>query len=153
MSDTRQALVDRANELNIEFAPNVGEKKLAELIREAENPGSTTAPKKAKKTRRQQIAEFKEKAYKTSIVTITNRDPRETSTATTAPLSVENDYFGIAKNVPLDIPVELEQCLIDQAEQCQIPHHKLEVVEGKETGNKVTVLASRYTVSYAKAES
>lgn len=102
--------------------------------------------------RRQLVAEMKRKAMKTRVVTITNRDPRDNMHTTTAHLSVENQYFGVSKIVPLDVPVELEECLITSAETAMIPIHRDEIINGRRTGNKVTGRAKRYTVSYAKAD-
>jgi len=87
---------------------------------------------------------------KTRIVTITNKDNRDNDFTTTASLSFENQFFGLAKNVPLDVPVELEQALIDIAESTIITHHKDEIVDGKRTGNKVPVSVKKYVVSYGK---
>lgn len=100
--------------------------------------------------KREKIAAMKRAAMKTQIVTITNKDNRENDVATTAFLSFENQHFGMAKNVPLDIPVQLEQALIDIAERCLITMHKDEVVNGKRTGNKVPVSVKKYVVSYSR---
>jgi len=100
--------------------------------------------------KRMKIAASKKEAFKTSIVTITSKDNRENEVTTTAFLSVENQHFSIAKSVPLDIPVQLEKCLIENARQCKIPMHKDEIVEGKRTGNKVTVMVNKYVISYSQ---
>lgn len=100
--------------------------------------------------KREKIAAMKRAAMKTQIVTITNKDNRENDVATTAFLSFENQHFGMAKNVPLDIPVQLEQALIDIAERCLITMHKDEVVNGNRTGNKVPVSVKKYVVSYSR---
>ena len=86
------------------------------------------------------------------MVTITNKDPRDNNFTTTASLSFENQYFSIAKNVPLDVKVELEQALIDIAESVIITLHKDEIVGGKRTGNKVPVRTKKYVVSYAEKQ-
>lgn len=168
-NEERQALIDKANELGLEFAKNISTAKLAAMVAESEGPAvkaeeieeevvaevksapSKAAPATTKaQQRRQFIAKRKAEALKTRVVTITNKDNRDNDFTTTAPLSFENQYFGVAKNVPLDVPVELEQALIDIAESTMITHHKDEVVNGKRTGNKIAVSAKKYVVSYAR---
>lgn len=91
--------------------------------------------------------ELKEKALKTKVVRITNNDKRDNSVTNTVYLSAENQYWGISKIVPLDEPVELEQCLINCAKNIEIMNHVDEVVEGKRTGNKVFRMVKKYSVS------
>lgn len=95
------------------------------------------------------IRERKQEAMKTRIVTITNRDNRENDHTTTAYLGFENQHFSLSKVVPLDVPVELEQCLIDVAKSCTITLHKAEMKDGKRTGNHIPVTVSKYTISYS----
>ncbi len=166
-NEERSVLVEQANELGLEFAKNISTKKLAEMIQEAQGPavkpeeeliveapatasypGTRTLTKQ--QLRRKKISERKAAAMKTRIVTITNKDNRDNDFTTTASLSFENQFFGLAKNVPLDVPVELEQALIDIAESTIITHHKDEIVDGKRTGNKVPVSVKKYVVSYGK---
>lgn len=101
---------------------------------------------------RQKIAEAKKKAFKTRIVTLTNKDNRENDIMTTANLSFENQHFGLSKIVPLDVPVELEQALIDIAESTRITLHKDEIVDGKRTGNKIPVSVKKFAVSYSSQQ-
>jgi hypothetical protein len=84
------------------------------------------------------------------VVTLTNKDARENDVVTTAYLSVQNQYFAVARNVPLDIPVELEICLIKLAENAMITLHRDEIdSNGRRTGNKVTARVKKYAVSYS----
>lgn len=94
------------------------------------------------------IAEMKKKALKKRIVTVSSNDKRDSEYTTTAYLSVSNQYMDIAKLVPLDIPVELEQCLISVAKTATITLHKDEIRDGRRTGNKVAVSVRKYNVSY-----
>ena len=163
-NEERSTLVDQANELGLEFAKNTSTKKLSEMIKDAQGPAvkleesetSTNVLQSKQKVlskeqiRRKKISERKAAAFKTRIVTITNKDNRDNDFTTTAQLSFENQFFGLAKNVPLDVPVELEQALIDIAESTVITHHKDEVVDGKRTGNKIPVSVKKYVVSYSK---
>jgi hypothetical protein len=153
---SREELVNQANELGLEFAPNVGNTKLSALIDNALNASSPriqAQPKPVKVlTKRQKIMALKAAAFKTRIVTITNKDARESDVVTTAHLSFENSYFGLAKNVPLDMPVELEVSLIKIAKKAQMTLHKSEIKNGKPTGNKVPVRVDKYAVSYEDNE-
>ena len=169
----RTDLIEKAKDLNLDFAGNISTAKLTIMVNEASGPAVKAEEKEEDETesavvaktkpeagnvkvisadlkRRQFIAKRKAIAMKTRVVTITNKDNRENDVTTTAPLSFENQHFGIAKNVPLDMPVELEQALIDIAESTCITHHKDEIVNGKRTGNKVPVQVKKYVVSYAK---
>lgn len=184
-SEERKALIEEANELGLEFAKNISDKKLASMIREEkgepepvdeeapEGPAvksdeelasegiptppevpptvKAVAPGKPK-SRKALIAERRRKAMELSVVTITNRDKRDNEVVTTAHLSVENQFFSISKIVPLDVAVELEACLIKNAETIMIPIHVDEIVNGRRTGNKITKHAKKYTVSYAKKQ-
>ncbi len=170
----RTELLAKADELKLNYAKNISTLKLEELVIEAMEKGTNppsvdesefAAPKedlpavpKAEsrlstlELRRKAIQTAKEKALTTHIVTVTNRDNRENDFMTTAYLSFENQYFGLSKLVPLDVPIELEQALIDVAESALIPLHKDEIVAGKRTGNKVTVRVKKFAISYSKQE-
>ena len=175
MSDaTREELEELANELNIVFDDSFSDDKLNSLVEESMNTKedvadpvvtapapATTKPKTRGKAKplakpstkleklRQNIAKAKKEAFATKIVTITNKDNRENSVVTTAPLSFENEHFGLAKNVPLDVPVELERALIEIAESTMMTQHKDEVKGNVRTGNKVAVRVKKYVVSYS----
>lgn len=93
-------------------------------------------------------AELKRKALAKRVVTITNNDKRDNHMTQTCYLGVDNQYFGVSRIVPLDTPVELEQCLIDNAKSLQIALHVDEVIDGKRTGNRQLRMVKRYGVSY-----
>lgn len=101
-------------------------------------------------SRRKYVKEQKKIAFKKQVVTLTNKDPRDNNVTTTAYLSFENQYFGIARLVPLDIPVELEVSLIKIASSCIMTLHKDEIIDGKRTGNKVPVRVKKYAISYSQ---
>jgi len=158
MSD-RESLVAEANELGLEFQANIPTKKLQSKVDEANGVVSVSAPEVATSpvqavpkvlTKRQKIRAHQEAAFKTRVVTITNKDPRDSAVANTAHLSFENNHFGLAKNVPLDIPIELEVALIKIAASALMPLHKREYVDGKDTGNMVTVRVKKYAISYGE---
>ena len=183
MNDERQELLEKANELGLEFPSNVKTEKLKGMIAEVENPEQKPSEedkktseepkteeekvigikrnkskqieklkkkKRSELTKREKIAIAKHDATRTRVVTITNRDNRENDFTTTVRLSFENQYFGLSRIVPLDIPVELEEALIKVAESTLIPMHKAEEINGKRTGNQVTVQVKKFAISYGK---
>jgi len=77
------------------------------------------------------------------VVTITNNDKRENAHATMAFLSAG----VIQRQVPLDIPVEIERCLIKVAQDLTITSHIDEVINGVRTGNKTPIVVKKYGVS------
>jgi predicted RNA binding protein with dsRBD fold (UPF0201 family) len=100
--------------------------------------------------RRKKVADARKKAFKTTVVTITNKDNRENDYMTAAYLSFENQHFGLSKQVPLDVPVEVENSLIAIAERATMTLHKAEIINGKHTGNKTAVTVKKFAVSYGK---
>jgi hypothetical protein len=164
-NEERQALLDEANALGLEFPSNIPSAKLEAMIAESQGPAvkeeeedapaeeATPAPKvtpkNARHARRLQIKNAKDAAMKTRVVTITNKDKRENEVMTTVHLSCENQHFGVSKIVPLDIAVEVEQCLIDIAEGTMMTLHKDEIKNGQRTGNKVAVPTKKFIVSYS----
>ena len=174
MSDKtyRKNLIEEANELGLEFPSNIKSTKLQGMVdakqgesvgvkppvedkveippvvEEVKPPITRTPAQHRHLKNRQAIAVKKKNAFKTKIVTITNRDTRDAEFTTTASLSFENNYFGLAKNVPLDVPVELEIALIKIAERTLMTIHKDEIKDGKRTGNKEAFTVKKYAVSY-----
>lgn len=110
-------------------------------------PGSKAVLSKEQKTRNM-VAKAKAKAMRKRVVTITSNDKRDNDVTTTTYLGFENQYFGISKLVPLDVPLELELCLIDVAKTTFITLHKDEIIDGKRTGNKVPVPVRKLNVSF-----
>ncbi len=173
MSTEREDLLNEANNLHLEFHSNVKSSKLKEMIAEANGPAikedlddkSVTPPipktskvvkskdangLRLRLTPRQRVQVSKARALKLHVVTITNKDNRENDHMTTVSLGFENQHFGISRNVPLDIPVEIEAALIDIAESTMMTLHKDEIIDGKRTGNKVPVSVKKFAVSYGK---
>ena len=151
----REDVVAVAKELGLEFPSNIPTDKLAEKIIEAggtlpENKDEQKPIESARpKTLREIVAEARKQAFTTRVVTITNKDSRESDVATAAYLSCQNEYFELSKAVPLDVAVELEQCLIDVALSTNITLHRSESVNGRDTGNKIPVSVKKYTISFA----
>lgn len=94
------------------------------------------------------IASVKKEAFKTRVVTITSNDKRDNDVTNAVMLTCENQFFSLSKVVPLNVPVELEQCLIDSAKDVRIPIHSDEVINGRRTGNAKVKLVNKYNISY-----
>lgn len=100
--------------------------------------------------KRERISKAKKAAFRTQVVTLTNKDNRENDMMTTAFLGFENQHFGLSKLVPLDVPVQLETSLIAIAAATTMTLHKDEIVDGKRTGNKKAIRVKKYAISYAR---
>lgn len=175
MNESRTALLEVANSLGLEFHSNIPTNKLAAIVAEAKGepaPVEEAAPQGPQvKTeadapeenlnavqskyaaKRKKIAAAKAVAMKTRVVTITNKDNRENDFMTTVYVSFENQHFGLSKVVPLDLPVELENALIQILASTTMTLHKDEIVEGKRTGNKVPVRVKKFAISYGREQS
>lgn len=114
--------------------------------------GKPGAVKSKEQMIREMAMKAKTEAFKKRIVTISSNDKRESEWTTTAYLSCENQFFGISRIVPLDIPIELEVCLIDIAKTTEVTLHKDEIVNGRRTGNKVPVRTRKFNVSYEEIQ-
>ena len=110
-------------------------------------PGTKVTLTKDQKLRLK-VTKAKEKAMEKRVITISSNDKRDNDVTTVAYLGFENQYFGISKLVPLDIPIELEVCLIDIAKTTKITLHKDEIVNGKRTGNKIPASVKKLSVSF-----
>jgi hypothetical protein len=180
--NTREDMIAEAIDLEIEHKGNISNIALAKLLakakgepepefdappspkakapepeEEVEEEVAEAAPTRTSAQalyarRRMKIAAAKKAAMVTSIVTITSKDSRENEVSTTAFLSCENQHFAVAKSVPLDIPVQLEKCLIENARTCKIPMHRDEIKNGRRTGNKVTLMVNKYVISYSQSQ-
>jgi len=142
--------LNRANELGLDFPCNISNKRLKAIVEEAQGliipdidqgdappvpdvqnvdplPAAEAAamPEKLSSdpriAMRRKIATKKRAAFATKVVTITNSDNRDAESTTTCHLSFENDHFGLAKNVPLGAPVQLEVALIHIAATALMP--------------------------------
>ena len=95
------------------------------------------------------IAKVKKEAFAKRKVIITYNDKRDNNETNSAYLTCENMYFSLSKLVPLDTPVELEQCLINTAKEAKISVHRPDIVKGVQNSAKIrSVFAPKYTVSY-----
>jgi hypothetical protein len=168
MSDKNyQDLLDEAKELGLAFKGRISKEKLITLIDEhkmnqtigdSEEATENLGDEQVKVSTREQpaksipqlVKEAKKRAFSKRVVTLTSNDKRDNDIVTTEPLMFENQYFSLSRIVPLDVPAELEQCLIDIAKECTIILHVDEVVNGKRTGNKMPKHVKKFTVSYGE---
>ena len=112
-------------------------------IMESKPNFSTMSKEQAKREAQKYHARLKAFWMGKRIVTITNNDKRENSHATMAFISAG----VIQRQVPLDIPVELERCLIKVAQEIVITSHVDEIINGQRTGNKTPIVIKKYGVS------
>ena len=166
MDKTLEELKAEADVLGVEYSKNIGAAKLAEkieayytsqsagdFVKVKEEPKEEAKPEakgkdSAEVAERKMIAAAKDAAMQTKIVTISSNDKRDNDVTTSVYLSCENQHFGIAKYVPLDIPVELEVCLIEVAKSVFITLHKDEIIDGRRTGNKIPQSVRKFNISY-----
>lgn len=168
MDKTIEELREEATALGIAFNPKIGADKLAAKIEEYYAAGesankvvekpvvepkadhATPQSKQAsiEAAQRKAVADAKNAAMVTKIVTVSSNDKRDNDMVTSEYVSCENQYFGIAKYVPFDIPVELEVCLIDVLKSSMITLHKDEIIDGRRTGNKIPMSVRKFNISY-----
>lgn len=134
-----------AVDLGLEVHPNVGiatlEKKIADAAKEKESA------KKAKPIPVTEVKVRELKAKSLSKVRVTNLD-KENSEATTVFSGVHNMYIDIARVVPLDMEIALEEALIQDILNRTMIVNKPQVdASGKKTGNTVAATAPAFAVT------
>lgn len=103
--------------------------------------------KASHKSLKELLPEIKAKAFKKRVVTISYNDTRDNAQTDTIYLTSENQYFVAARYVPLNVPVELEECLIQTAKEARFLSHVPETINGKKTGNATHMMVRKYNVS------
>lgn len=99
------------------------------------------------KTFNEVVAEAKKEAMKMKVCTIYPLNPDESSENNTAYLNCENQYFKVAKLVPLGEKVQLEQCLIENAKEAKMLIFVPQTgKDGVDTGIVREKFAPRYNV-------
>lgn len=88
-------------------------------------------------------AEAIKKAKTLKVVTVICNDPDEASKLSSVYVACENQHLNVAKFVPLNQKVELEQCIIDTMRESLIPLHQ----EDPTTGVCITRVVNRYSIS------
>lgn len=104
--------------------------------------------KKSHNSLQELYAEVRAKAFKKKVVTISYNDVRDNAETTSIYLTCENQYFAISRFIPLNIPVEIEQCLIDVAGEATFLSHVPEVINGKRTGNSTYRQLKKYNINF-----
>lgn len=171
MSDTiektMEELKEEAKNLGVEFKGNISRSNLEKLIDEAYEEGLSgstvevrkdaepiqvvinTSSKKSKEERmRNMISDAKANAFRLKKVTLTLNDKRDQDVTTAVYLGCENQFFSKDRIVPLDIPLELEECLIEVARMTKINIHRDEIINGRRTGNKVKLSVNKFNIQY-----
>lgn len=97
---------------------------------------------------RKMISDAKANAFRLKKITLTLNDKRDQDVTTAVYLGCENQYFGKDRIVPLDIPLELEECLIEVARMTKINIHRDEIINGRRTGNKVKLSVNKFNIQY-----
>ena len=158
---TMEDLKNEATALGLEFKGNISRAKLEDLIESAylkeeskASPSPVTAVEPKKKPlegvvldetpemkHRRVIAELRRKALETRVVRVILNDKRENSDMTS--YFVANGPIG--KFIPLDTPIELEQCLIDQLLRTKTLNH----VKGAD-GNNIAKMNKKFVIEYIK---
>lgn len=87
------------------------------------------------------LAARKRENLKTTIVKVNLTDRRENSEL--ASYYIRSGPIG--KHIPLDTPIELENCLVKQLKRLKMPMHK----EGP-NGNKITIMVKKFLVETIK---
>ena len=87
------------------------------------------------------IAKLKKEMVKTKVVRVNMVDKRENSEVTS--YFVQNGVVG--RHIPLDVPIELEQCLVDQLRRTKVPTHVKDLY-----GNSSTKLVKKFFIEDIK---
>lgn len=99
---------------------------------------------------REMVADVKKRAFTKRKVTITYNDKRDNNEVTDAYLTCENEFFSIARYVPLDVPVELEQCLIDTAKEAKITAYRSDLAKGMKSKTNTPITLPKYNIAYVE---
>lgn len=97
-----------------------------------------------------QAARAKKRAFKKKVVIISSNDKRDNDTATTVYATCENQYFALAKIIPLNIEVEVEQCLLDSLSEVEIMLQTDVVKDGVALGVSTPTFIKKYNIIVVK---
>jgi len=160
MSNHLGKLKETAEKLGIQFSPNIGVKKLEEKIAskeavtaevELEVGESTPKAKKKPVAKPKKITDLQVKimlAKNLKKVKIVNLDSQNTA-ATTVTSGVHNQFFDVAKVIPLNVPCAVAQCLVEEITNRKHVTSTPELDKnGETTGNFVAIEAPTYAVTY-----
>ena len=165
MSEKLDELKQEAKELGINFSANIGEAKLEAKIEEfyksqetleeeiqkdvetkvTEEKSEVRSAVSGKKTKGERIAEARERATKTRVVTIIDNDQRVNNQTTSCTVNCSNEYFDLGQMVlPLNTPVEVSQGHIDVLKEVMIPQH----TKDPKSGLARVEMRHRYSISF-----
>ena len=145
------ALKVEADDLGISYSNQIGAVKLAEKIEEfkAKEKAKAEEPKKDVGKKLTDIQVRNMKATNLKNVTVTNLDP-DNAGASTVYSCVENEYFSIARVIPLDVPIALEEALIKDLKRRRTLSYVPVVKDGKNTGTFTHKAVPMYAVTENK---
>ena len=160
MSNHLGKLKETAEKLGISFSPNIGAKKLEEKIAaneavadgvEVEMAEVTAKPTVKAKAKPKKITDLQVKimlAKNLKKVKIVNLDSQNTA-ATTVTSGVHNQFFDVAKVIPLNMPCAVAQCLVEEIINRKHVTSTPELDKnGEPTGNFVAIEAPTYAVTF-----
>ena len=149
-----------ADSLGIKYNPNIGEEKLqakiddyytsqeTDIVKPIEVAAETKSTTKGRKSLQERIAEAREAAYKTKVVTVIDNDQRVNFQTNSFTVNCTNEHFDLGTFIgPLNIPVEMYQGHINVLKEVFIPLH---TVDPKSGLSKVEQ-RPRYTISVSEA--
>lgn len=97
-----------------------------------------------------QAAIAKKRAFAKKVVIISSNDKRDNDTATTVYATCENQYFALAKIIPLNIEVQVEQCLLDALSDVEIMLQTDVVKDGVALGVATPTFIKKYNIIVVK---
>jgi len=158
MSNHLGKLKETAEKLGISFSPNIGVKKLEEKIAATEAVSEGVAEaivkpvvKEKAKAKPKKITDLQVKimlAKNLKKVKIVNLDSQNTA-ATTVTSGVHNQFFDVAKVIPLNVPCAVPQCLIDEVTNRKHVTSTPELDKnGEPTGNFTAIEAPTFAVTH-----
>lgn len=140
-----EALKTQADNLGVDYAKNIGFENLEKKVKGALTEKQKMKVKEPKKMRPQQIAKMK--ATSLSKVRIVNLD-RENAGATTVYSGVHTMTMDIARVIPLNMDIALEEALIKDIEKRKMLISEPVVdSQGNKTGNFKIIEAPMYAIT------
>lgn len=160
MSNHLNKLKETADKLGISYSPNIGATKLEEKIKASESLAvvkdeiTAEAKPKAKKPKAKAPKKLSDlqvkimKAKNLKKVKIVNLDSQNTS-ATTVTSGVHNQFFDVAKVIPLNVVCAVASCLLEEVGNRKhiVPTPELDK-NGDPTGNFISVEAPSFAITY-----
>lgn len=138
-------LKTKAESMGVEFAKNIGAESLSKRIAGFEKSKEKSQKAKPRKLTRKEEAKIKSTSL--SKVRIVNMD-RENASAKTVFASVHNMSMDLARVIPLNMDIALEEALIRNIENRKMMIPEAVIGDnGKPTGNFKMVEAAAYAVA------